>query len=171
MIQGTGKSEATYEQLEKEVIRVLQSLELKNQFGLVVFSQDARIFKPRLVKATSDEKNAAIQWLKKHNPDVIHDPRAKDEEKQFHHGTRADRGLEEAFALRPDVVFFVSDGEPSGTTPQRVLAQVEATQQGRAIPASVHSIAYLADGGQKFMRELAERNGGSFREVNPSDLK
>ncbi len=31
----------------------------------------------------------------------------------------------------------------------------------------INAIAYMADDGQKFMKDLAEKNKGSFREVNP----
>lgn len=171
MIRGGGKSQKTYEVLEKELTKFIRGLDLKTTFGLVVFSQDARAYRPALIQATSDEKQRAITWLKKHDPATIDDPKAEESERQFHHGTRADRGLAQAFSMNPDVIFFVSDGEPTGAKPQEILTQVEVAQNERPSPASVNTIAYLADSGQKFMRALAEKNSGLFREVNPSEVK
>lgn len=170
MVKGKGKSSKTYGELEKEVIRVLRGFDLKSSFGLIVFSRDAKTFRSHLVRSTSEEKERAVAWLKKHNPSIFEDPKADEEDKAFHHGTRADRGLEEAFALAPDLIFFVSDGEPTGSKPAQVIEAVAAAQKNLPKPAAIHSIAYLADSGQRFMRELAEANGGLFREVNPKDI-
>lgn len=170
MVRGNGKSSKTYNELEKEVIRVLRDMDMKSKFGLIVFSKDAKSFRTHLVSATSDEKSKAISWLKKHTPAVFEDPKAKEEEKEFHKGTRADRGLEEAFLLAPDLIFFVSDGDPTGSKPPQILEAVAAAQKNLPKRAAIHSIAYLADSGQRFMRDLAEQNNGNFREVNPKDI-
>ena len=171
MIRGGGKSEKTYEVLEKEVASFIRNLDLKCTFGLVVFSADAKAYRPNLIQASSEEKQRAITWLKKLNPTNIDDKKLEEAERKFHMGTRADRGLAEAFVMGPDVIFFISDGEPTGAKPADILAQVELAQNERPAPASVNSIAYLADSGQRFMKALAEKNGGLFREVNPNEVK
>jgi hypothetical protein len=169
MITGT-KSVKTYEVLEREIIKVVKSFAETMQFGLVVFSKDAKTYQPKLVRATSVEKERALNWLKKLSPEQWRDPKADEEERQFHHGTRADRGLEEAFAMQPDVIFFVSDGEPTGARPPQILAQVQAAQKNVPKPVVINVVAYCADSGQKFMKDLAQQNQGAFREVNPKDV-
>jgi hypothetical protein len=169
MVRGT-KSPKSYAELEKEVIRVIKEMDMKSSFGLIVFSKDAKSFRSHMVRATTEDKERACNWLKKHNPSVIDDPKADEEERAFHHGTRADRGLEEAFTMGPDLIFFVSDGEPTGSKPDEVIAQVEAAQKNLPRPAAIHCIAFLADSCQRFMKNLAEKNNGLFREVNPRDL-
>jgi hypothetical protein len=171
MVQGKGKSGKTYEELEKEVIRVIREMDLKSSFGLVVFSREAKPYRTHMVRSTNEEKERAIAWLKKHNPVVYIDPNADAEEKAFHRGTRADLGLAEAFKLAPDLIFFVSDGEPTGAKPAEILTAVEEAQKTLRRTAPIHSVAYLADSGQKFMKSLAEKNAGTFREVNPQDIK
>lgn len=171
MVKDRGKSARTYEELEKEVARVIREMDLKSSFGLIVFSADAKSYKSHLVRSTSEEKERAISWLKKHSPVVFLDPNADAEEKSFHQGTRADRGLAEAFALTPDLIFFVSDGDPTGAKPPEILAAVAEAQKTLRRPAPIHSVAYLAGSGQRFMKDLAEQNGGTFREVNPQDIK
>jgi hypothetical protein len=170
MISGE-KSVKTYEVLEREVIKFIRNLDDRSAFGIVVFSKDARSYKQQLVRANREEKDRGVNWLKKLTPENYRNPRLDEEERQFHHGTRADRGLAEAFEMRPDVIFFISDGEPTGATPTQILKQVEQNQAGANKKATINAVAYLADSGQKFMRELAEKNGGTFREVNPRDVK
>jgi hypothetical protein len=165
------KSEKTYEVLEDEVSTLIRSLPPTARFGVVAFSRDARAFRKGLVAASSDDKSKAISWLKKMSPTVINDSRTDEDEKQFHHGTRADLGLELAFAMQPDVIFFASDGEPTGKKPAQILEQVEGLQANRSKPAIVNVVAYLADSGQRFMRDLAEKNAGSFREITLADVK
>jgi ABC-type arginine transport system ATPase subunit len=165
------KSVQTYEVLEKEVAKVLRGLPATAKFGVVVFSREARAFREQLISATSDDKVKAINWLKKMSPEVTRDPRTSEDERQFHHGTRADLGLERAFAMQPDVIFFASDGEPTGVRPPQILEKVQALQKELPRPTVVNVVAYLADGGQPFMRDLAKQNQGTFREITLADVK
>lgn len=169
MVMGA-KSAKTYEELEDEVKRVIRGLDAKTLFGIVAFSGEAHLYKPELVAATNDEKQRAIYWLRKQTPvgwDKSDDP----QEKRKHQGTRADKGLEAAFKLQPDTVFFVSDGEPTGANPEQVLKSVGEWQKGRSKPVVINAVAYLADSGQKFMKDLATQSAGSFREINPRDAR
>lgn len=166
MVMGK-KSVKSYEVLEKEVIQVIRGMAPLDLFGIVAFSRDAESYKPQLVRASTDEKDRAIQWLKRMSPEIFVDPKAKEEKKAMHKGTRADLGLAKAFELKPAAIFFVSDGEPTGAQPAEILKQVKAAQGDGESRTAVHAIAFLADSGQKFMESLAKENGGTFREVNP----
>lgn len=168
MVNGK-KSPKTYQVLEREVGKFIRALDDRSSFGIVVFSSDAKSFKTNLVRAHREERERAVAWLKKLSPEIYVDPKADEEDKKFHRGTRADRGLAEAFEMKPDIIFFVSDGEPTGATPDQILKQVDQSQ-GTGKKTAINSVAYLADSGQKFMRDLAEKNGGTFREVNPKDV-
>jgi Mg-chelatase subunit ChlD len=169
MIMGN-KSAKTYDHLEDEIKRVIRALDAKTKFGLVAFSGEAHLYKPQLTLASSDEKQRAINWLRKQSP--VEGTQATDaDDKAKHRGTRADLGLEAAFKLAPDTIFFVSDGEPTGAPPAEVLKLVKEWQKGRPKPVAINSVAYLADSGQKFMGDLAKQNAGSFREINPRDAR
>jgi len=169
MVMGA-KNAKTYEDLEDEVKRVIRGLDAKTLFGIVAFSGAAHLYKPELVAATNDEKQRAIFWLRKQSP-VGWDKTEDLEEKKKHQGTRADKGLEAAFKLQPDTIFFVSDGEPTGANPEQVLKSVSEWQKGRSKPVVINAVAYLADSGQKFMKDLATNSVGSFREINPRSAR
>jgi len=175
MIMGN-KSAASYEKLEDEIIKVITSLTPGTKFGLVGFAKEADAYRQEPVDARHDEKTNAISWLKSMNPAGALKGLKPGEKASFqkykngrHQGTRADLGLERAFKMKPDTIFFISDGEPSGTTPAEVYKQVEEAQRNLTKPATVNAVAFLADSGQKFMKSLAEKNQGVFREVNPGD--
>ena len=133
----------------------------ERRFGVVIFSGRAVVYRSVLARGTEEEKARAIAWLRKHNPATNSGIAGG--------GTNAASGLASAFLLQPQEIFFVSDGEPDQST-DALLRYVQGEQRMRARSGAgftVHSIAYLASGGQAFMRALAEQNQGSFREVNP----
>jgi len=170
MIMGN-KSAASYAKLEDEIIKVITSLTPGTKFGLVGFAKEADAYRQEPVDARQDEKTNAVRWLKSMNPThaIKTGSSFKDYKNGRHQGTRADLGLERAFKMKPDTIFFISDGEPSGTTPDEVYKQVEEAQRNLTKPATVNAVAFLAEGGQKFMKSLAEKNQGVFRKVNPGD--
>ena len=164
------KNAATYGRLEKEMEKVIGSLPPMAKFGLVVFAQDAAAYRDGLTNAQAFEKRRALDWMKKQSPAETLDPKLKDkaldDARHKHMGTRADLGLERAFAMKPDTIFFVSDGEPTGSRPDEVMKSVEGFQKTLPRPATIHVIAYVPDDGEDFMRNLAKANGGEYRVVN-----
>ncbi len=68
--------------------------------------------------------------------------------------------LELALALRPDVIYFLTDGEiPRG---RNVLRTVSGLNRGRV---RVHTFAFGVRSGEEMMKALAEQNGGEYRFV------
>jgi hypothetical protein len=125
------------------------------------------------VDAREDQKKAALAWLKKQTPMVYLSKNPKDQkEKEKHRGTRADLALDKAFRMKPDTIFFVSDGQPTtiaedpgADTVEHIMGLVEKQQSQLPRRTVIHCVAYLASGGQRFMRDLAAKNDGEFREV------
>lgn len=161
------KNARTYEALEAEVTKVIQGLNPVTRFGLVAFSRDADVYRESLSNARTDEKNRALAWLKKQSPLEVLAAGVSKETRERHIGTRADKGFDRAFRMRPDTIFFVSDGAPTGTRGDELLALLQTYQTKLPRPAVINTIAYLADSGQGLMRTIAEQNRGVFREINP----
>jgi len=166
MVQGQGKGPGTWQMLEDEIDRALKGVEPTTRFGVVAFSRGIEAYKSDLTDARNDEKSNAIKWLKKHNPSVYIDPTADPKAKAKHEGTRADLALQKAFRMKPEVVFFVSDGEPTDVNTDGLLKQVETAQKTLSRPLVINVVAYKATGGESFMRALAEKNNGVYKEVN-----
>jgi hypothetical protein len=172
--KNSSKNPRTYGKLEDEVGRVIGALDPMAKFGLVTFSHDAVAYRNGLTPAHTFEKRRAMDWMKKQSPAEVLDPKLKDKEleaaKERHRGTHADDGLKAAFAMKPDTIFFVSDGEPTGARPADVLKEVADLQKTLPRPVKIHVIAFVPDDGEDFMRSLASQNGGEYRVVNLNEV-
>jgi len=160
-----GKSEATYRRLEKEIASAIRNLDERSQFNVITFAGLVAAFAPDLVTATSNNKTRAIRWLGKEGPYAelaARKPPGK------HDGTNAGGAVELGLPMRPDIVYFASDGSPKGAGPAQIFEMIERHVAATGVPLKVFSVSYKSggdDGGKQFMRGLAERTGGSFTEV------
>jgi hypothetical protein len=178
------KGPATYASLEREIARVIRSLDRGMKFSVVCFAGDVEPFNQALVPASDTEKDRAIRWLQAHNPglNLVAERRSTEREaagferkkdattnvtKFNHGGTRSFAALEYAFGMNPDAICFVSDGVPTDKLATQILADVQVMQKKLPRPSVVNVVAFLADGGLKFMQELAAQNQGNFKEVKP----
>ena len=177
------KGPQTYQALEREVMRVVRTLDASMTFSVVCFAGDVAPYKTALVPANDMEKERAIKFILEHNPAMNLVAERKAAERQaagfaatggstsvtkFNHGgTRAFAAMEFAFSMNPDVICLVSDGVPTDREANQFLAEVAERQKQLPRPAVINVVAYLADSGQKFMQELAARNQGSYKEIKP----
>ena len=74
--------------------------------------------------------------------------------------------------MKPDTIFFVSDGQPtaitespSADTVDYIMELVEKNQAQLPRRTVIHCVAYLASGGTGFMKELSSKNAGEYKEV------
>lgn len=84
-------------------------------------------------------------------------------------GTDHELGLMTALYMKPDVIFFLTDGADPPLTPSQ-LAQIHQRAAGRT---AIHSIQFgygPAKDDSRFMQQLAEQNGGSYRYVDISQV-
>ncbi len=99
-------------------------------------------------------------------------------------GTRHDYALEAAFALQPEIIYMLTDGnataaQPGGglkPIPAEDIWQTAATgQKALTKPARLHIIYYVTgadkDDERKMLGTLATRNGGKFRRVQAARCK
>jgi hypothetical protein len=183
MVSGT-KTAESYDRLEEEVIKAINGLAPNAKMDVITFSAEAHLFSQTMVTAGIPEKQRSINWLKSYSPCKALPKGVKTGNHEIwtspggkrHMGTRSDIALEEAFKLNPGIIFFVSDGEPSAPpgkgggkknddVEKAILAQVAKAQSEAPKKVIINAIAYEADSGQDFMRKLAERNGGEFKNI------
>ena len=138
--------------VQHELKRSLRELGPDKQFHVIFYSSGPALEMParRLVTATEENKRRAFAFI-----DEI---RAAGE-------TDPSDALQRAFAVGPDTIFLLTDGEFD----RAVVGQVK-----RANPAgkvSVHTIAFLYQAGVKVLQEIAAQNRGDFRFVSAQDLE
>ena len=80
-----------------------------------------------------------------------------------HGGTNADAALKEAFRLKPKLIFFISDGEPTGVKASDVLKSVEKLQPSPKV--AINTLSDKSRDGRDFLKKLAKASGGTYSEV------
>ncbi|HSH38707.1 MAG TPA: VWA domain-containing protein [Chthoniobacterales bacterium] len=171
--------EQSFQSVRDEAIKLVQSLSPGTQFGIVRWSGGAYPWKPALVPATDANKSAAIAHIQS---DVDFNKAKKKPDRPG--GTRHDYALEEAFKLKPETVYMITDGNATGQSlsdpakkiePEDIYRVVDEGQKTLSKKARVHAIYYItgkekADERQMLQR-LASRTGGQFREVEAKNRK
>ncbi len=131
----------------QELIRSLRSLGDKHQFQILFYNEDVTMFKPGqqglLHFATDEIKDQAYQFVNRVRGDG---------------GTDHLNALQRALALKPDVIFFLTDAE-GGFTP------VELNQIGRWNRAAtvINAIEFGEQQGRdRSLERLTRENGGQY---------
>ena len=138
-------------------------------FGIVRWSGGAYSWKPELVPATEENKQAAIA----HIQSEVDFHRAK-KKPDRPGGTRHDYALEEAFKLKPETIYMITDGNATGESPNDSSRSINADDIFRAADegqkslrkkARLHAIYYLTGedkpNERQMLTDLATRNGGN----------
>jgi hypothetical protein len=172
--------EQSFQAVREEAIKLIESLNPNVSFGIVRWSGGAYSWKSELVPGTDENKKAAIA----HIQDEV-DMKTARPKGGRPGGTRHDYALEEAFLLKPETIYMITDGnatasQPGGggmtaIPPEDLYKITEIGQKGLTKRAKLHVIYYLngkerADEKQMLMF-LAARNSGQFRQVTAPGRK
>ncbi|MEO0478896.1 MAG: hypothetical protein AAF196_05400 [Planctomycetota bacterium] len=166
LTRGTVKMEVA----KRELLSVVDQLTTDSWFNVVRFSNDAELWKKKMVKAEPKTKARFVKWAEKLRPDG---------------GTNLWQGLVDGlqyqsqsvgdyYGVNYDEVFILSDGIPSVgdvTDPEQILRLVAETNRWARLRINTIYIsateeeerqvkAALGMSGEEFMRRLAEENGG-----------
>ena len=166
--------EQSFQAVRDEAIKLVQSLTSGTRFGIVRWSGGAYAWQPELVPATEDNKQAAIAHIQS---EVDFNKAKKKPDRPG--GTRHDYALEEAFKLKPETIYMITDGNATGESPNDPSKKIDADdiyrvaeegQKTLSKKARVHTIYYITgkdkDEERELLMRLASRNGGQFRQVN-----
>lgn len=165
--------EQNFQVVRDEAIKLLQSLTRQTFFGIVHWAGGAYVWKPQLVPATEENRRAAIAHIQE---DI--DYKSAKAKPGRPGGTRHDYALGEAFALKPETIYMLTDGNATayqkggGLKPipsAEIFHAAEEGQKALTKKAHLHVIYYLS-GREKpeeveMLRGLASRNGGKFQKV------
>ena len=122
-------------------------------FDVIFFDKGVSAWQPQLVPAATNLKHDAIRAVTARGMD---------------RGTASNAALNAAFTLEPEVIYFLSDGEPTDGRPANIVSAISALNRTRRV--SIHTIGVVTDrngslGLTQFMRPLAEQNYGTFQLV------
>ena len=165
--------EQNFQVIRDEAIKLVQSLTPQTRFGVVRWSGGAYPWKPELVPATEENKAAAIAHIEKEI-----DYKTAKPKKGQPGGTRHDLALQEAFSLKPETIYLLTDGNATISQsggglkpipPQEIYQVAEEGQKQLPKKAHLHVIYYLNAKEKSdevdMLRSLASRNSGKFQKV------
>lgn len=168
-----------FQLIRDEAIKLVQGLTPQTHFGVVRWAGGAYAWKPELVPATEENKEAAIGHIQNEV-----DYKAAKSKPGKPGGTRHDYALAEAFSLKPETIYMLTDGnataaQPGGglqpIAPQEIYKVAEEGQKQLAKKAHLHVVYYLNDKEKSdevdMLRGLASRNAGKFQKVEAKGRK
>ncbi len=149
-------SRAVLRAVTAELARSLETLDSVHQFQIVFYNEKPVVFNPtgvpgKLPFATDDNKRRALRFIDTITPDG---------------GTRHDAALKLALGLRPDVIFFLTDGDK----PQLTEAETDKIVD-KAVGTAIHVIQFglgsqpLANS-EGFLKRLVEKTRGQYTYVD-----
>ncbi len=158
------------ERIQEEMIGVIEGLAPATQFGIVQFSQGVRAFENYLAPATAANIDTVKNWV----PENLRgNPRAATGQEYYGH----EAGFAEAFALDPDVIFLVTDGQLNRregspgdfsypTIPySELLATLQGLQREASSDVRINVVGFeMRASDARKMRRLVTEFGGQLRE-------
>lgn len=172
MVSGQ-KDATTWTRLETEFEKALRSLPPNTNFNVITFGPEAATFRTKLVPATKQEQDAALNFVRGWSPARLLTPGQRPNATTWdsprgkrHQGTVPSNAFRLAFKTKPDMIIFLSDGEPTRPdSADAVLAEIASLQSRVTKRVKINVIAYCADSGQKFMQDVAQQNQGEYKEI------
>ncbi len=144
---------------KKQLIESLKGLDTVHQFQIIFFNQDQQILDitgggRRIAFATDRNKQLAAKFVGGRTADG---------------GTDRLAALKKAIALRPNVIFFLTDADD----PMRANELAEVDRLNGRVGATICTIEFgrgAAPVGDNFLKELARGSGGQYGYVDVTKL-
>ncbi len=138
-----------------ELIRTVKELGPDQKYFIICFDMTPHpIFdlappQNEYIKASSRTLIKVRSWLRSH---------------KLGYETRPASSLQIAINMKPDAIFLLSDGEIRDNS-QVLLRSINRDEHQKPL-VPIHTIHLFSQDGKKALEEIAEENGGTFREVN-----
>jgi hypothetical protein len=151
VVDRSGSMTDSLDFVKYELKRSLQELQETSQFHIIFYSSGPPVEMParRLMPATERNLGAAMEFI----DTVI-----------AVGGTDPMQALERAFAVQPDVIYLLTDGEFD----KAVIDAVKRLNAGGKVRVS--TIGFLYPVGGEVLKAIAAQNGGQYRFVSETDV-
>jgi len=136
-----GEYKTRFNRLKIEMARSISKLNAESEFFIIFFNDQAHPMPAAAMQpARSDIRAKSFQWLASVMAEGRTDPRP---------------ALKMALKMRPDVIYFLTDGE----FPPEIARDLEKLTQREV---TVHTFALANPDAEATLRVVAERNGGKY---------
>lgn len=146
-----GPMKTRFGRVKLELIRSISRMTPEQQFFIVYFNDRALPMPANaMAVATPAARDKFLRWAAQIRADGFTNP---------------EQALALALRLRPDVIYFLTDGN----FPARIVKQVAEANQNRVV---IHTIGFADDEGEDLLKTIAAQNWGQYQfipadEVNP----
>lgn len=146
-----------FDLLKQQLIKALPK-KPTTSFNIVFFGQDKTqaIDKSQLLPATPQNRKKAVEFLAKASTGGSTNPLP---------------GLEQAFALKPEVIWLLSDGEFDNLVSyEEVMRTIEKLNKNNEVRVYTILFGDRDERAEKTLKKIAADNGGTFRFVTTEEL-
>lgn len=134
-------SKTRFKRLKLEIVKTVLALPAESNFFIIFFNDDVNPMPAAgMQAATNANKQRYLTWLAETKADRDTDPR---------------RALTMAMRMRPDVIYFLTDGDFDGRISRDLLRLSQRTTE-------IHTFAFGKEADNETMRALAKQNRGKF---------
>ncbi len=142
----------TFHFVQAELKRSVSALRRSQQFHVIFFASGPLVENPpqRLVHAVASHKEQFYEFLAEITPKG---------------GTKPEAALSRALALKPDLIYLLSDGIDFDPELLRKLDEWNRDRRAR-----IFTIAYLDPGGRQILERIAQEHNGECRFVSEHNL-
>lgn len=154
VVDRSGSMLNTFGGVVKELKQSIGALRRSQRFHLIFFNSGAPLENPprRMVSAIAAQKEAAFQFLQGITPAGDTDPRP---------------ALRRAFAVEPDLIYFLTDGEFEEYA-QSLFAMLDQLNKQRKV--RIFTIAYVNQAGGVVLERIAREHDGEYRFVSEDEI-
>ena len=162
LCDASGTMVVSFPMLRQELSRTLEKLQPIQFFNVIFFhgntdgssaAESIGVFPNSLVAATADNKSKAYDWIKSYGPAGSTDPFP---------------AIEKAFAMKPELLFVLTDGFDNVSSYQAVRGAFKKANSGGQVKVNTILLQTTADPDlEDILKKIAEDNGGRYRTVKP----
>ncbi|WP_437186577.1 vWA domain-containing protein [Planctomicrobium sp. SH668] len=137
-----------FNRVKLELLHTITQMTENERFFIIFFNENSHPMPAdRLMEADPVTKHRYLTWMARFPAEGKTDPEVS---------------LMQAVSLKPDVIYFLTDGDIRFD----MILNVTKMNQGR-VP--IHTIGFGDDRGEKLMKELAARNQGTYKFIAPEE--
>jgi len=153
VVDRSGSMMGIFDDLRAELKRSIDRLRKSQKYHVIFYSTDPPVEAPpgRLVNAIRSSKERTFEFIDMTVPEGM---------------TQPIEAMRRAFALHPDLIYFLSDGD----IPEAELLKENLRTWNRAEKVRIFTIAYVSSAGRQLLEDIAREHHGAFRFVSEYEL-
>ena len=154
VVDRSGSMLGVFGDLRRELKRSIDRLRKSQKYHVIFYSTDPPVeaSPKRLVNAIRASKEKTFDFIDQITPGGM---------------TQPIEAMRRAFALEPDLVYFLSDGD----IPEAALLKENLRLWNRQENVRIFTIAYVSSAGRELLEDIAREHNGAFRFVSEYELE